>query len=82
MLFILTHSNQEVDVHLLGGYWKLPMVPVDTTQSNVSLTIRHKSKVKPGAPSAARISKQDFSSVKNILKAMLPFVYINMLTAA
>ena len=75
VVFAMDYEPDKVNITFLGGYWKLPCKSLD---DKGSLTDLHKSKINPAFPSSTKINDKDFKKVKNILKEILPKLYVSM----
>lgn len=70
--FVLTYNNDEIKVHYLGAYWKIPLFSLE---DNVKLTKQHKS----WGLNPAQVAPEDLAKVQELLDTCLPKVYKKMI---
>ena len=70
--FVLTYNNDEIKVHYLGAYWKIPLFSLE---DNVKLTKQHKS----WGLNPAQVAPEDLAKVQQLLDTFLPKVYKKMI---
>jgi len=75
--FGLAYNEGKIVVEFFGAYWKLPEKSLD---EEGSLSEIYKSHIKQGHPCSAKVDNQTYQEVKNILRHILPRVYIKMIT--
>jgi hypothetical protein len=75
VIFFLYYDNKEMHIHFLGGYWKFPRLPINS--SGGSLNAIHKSYGEP--PHYAFIDDDILDEVKRQLAEGLPYLYKQML---
>jgi hypothetical protein len=80
VVFVLTHDltqeNDIIDVHFLGSYWKLPILPIS---ANGTMNEKNKSNIKKGTIPSAKVAPKDYETVKQELRKILPKIYKKML---
>jgi len=76
IVLVMTYNQKEINMHVLGSYWKLPLKPID---AKGSLTERLKSKIKPGRVSSVKVSHEDLANVTGTLEKIMPKIYAKML---
>jgi len=75
-VFVLHYDKGRMFVTFIGGYWKLPKVALE---EEGTLTEKIKSDIKTNRTSSEKISIEDMHHVQEILKGMLPSLYLKML---
>lgn len=76
LVFTIDYRDNNVNVIVFDGYWKLPAQPLT---ANCSLTDKHKSHVIPGLLSSEKIDQVDMAHAKVMLENVLRQVYVRML---
>jgi len=76
VVVVLTHDKGKITLRTLGFYWKLP---VKALSEEGTLLEKHKSKIKKGKPSSAKVSKKDQRKIRKILKKIMPKLYKKMI---
>lgn len=77
IVFILSHERGTVQLNILGGFWKIPKKSLSDQGTIIEkhVTIPFAGKFFAGIP----ISQNDMRAVQNILKQILPTLYVQML---
>lgn len=76
LVFALDYQNDNLDVTIFDGYWKLPAYPLT---ANCSLTDKHKSHVKANILSSTKADPKDLFAAKYLLEQVLHQVYWQMI---
>lgn len=76
LVFTIDYCDNNVNVKVFDGYWKLPAQPLT---ANCSLTDKHKSHVIPGLLSSYKIDSEDMARAKVMLEDVLRQIYWRML---
>lgn len=76
VVFTLSLNDNKINTSFLGSYWKLP---AHSLEEPGTLNEQHKSKIRIGTPSSAKVNSQDLQHVKSLMSSMLPRLYANML---
>jgi len=72
----MAHDKGKTTFKTIGFYWKLP---IKSLSKEGTLLEKHKSKIKKGKTSSAKVSKKDRKKIIRILKKIMPKLYRKML---
>jgi len=75
-IVIMAHDKGKTTFKTIGFYWKLP---IKSLSKEGTLLEKHKSKIKKGKTSSAKVSKKDRKKIIRILKKIMPKLYRKML---
>lgn len=76
MVFVLHHDKGRMHVTFLDGYWKLPRIALE---EEGTLTEKAKSSIREDRKSSEKINPEDMQKAQNLMKDMLPQLYLKML---